>query len=242
MYCAGLGAVYFGARAVELVDDPVYSWFVAGDGAGGENDNVVALDPDLTVLAGRDQREGRERLPLGAGADHHSLLGSKAFQLLDRDEDLVGYLQVAELAADLGVGNHRAAHERDPAAVLLGRGADLLDAMEIGSEAGNEDAARCPREHLLKPLPHHRFGLRPAPAEGVRGVRQHEVDPVAAGAAETLDVCLAPVDRSVVELEVAGVEDPAAGRIDDHRDRVRNRVGHRQKAALEGAKAKAVEV
>ncbi len=69
--------------------------------------------------------------------------------------------------------------------------------------------------------------LRPrhAGALGVRGVAEQEIDSFVAERGEAADIGLESVDRRVVELPVARVDDAARRRLDHDRDAVRNRVG-----------------
>ena len=61
-------------------------------------------------------------------------------------------------------------------------------------------------------------------ALGVRRVPEQEVDPARAELGEPADIGSQAVDRRVVDLVVAGVEDAAAGRVEHDRDGVRDRV------------------
>ena len=60
---------------------------------------------------------------------------------------------------------------------------------------------------------------------GVRRVAEQEVDALGCRARRAADVGLQPVDGRVVELPVAGVDDPAGGGVEHDRDGVRDRVG-----------------
>ena len=61
---------------------------------------------------------------------------------------------------------------------------------------------------------------------GVRRVAEQQVDAAVAELGERADVGLEPVDRCVVELPVARVEDASGRRLDDDRHRVGDRVRH----------------
>ena len=61
---------------------------------------------------------------------------------------------------------------------------------------------------------------------GVRRVAEQQVDAAVAELGEPADVGLQPVDRRVVELPVAGVEDAAGRRLEHDGDAVRDRVRH----------------
>ena len=75
--------------------------------------------------------------------------------------------------------------------------------------------------------------MKPGPL-GVRRVAEHEVDAAVADLGETADVGAQPVHRRVVELVVAGVQDPQATGLEHDRDRVRDRVRHPDELRAEG--------
>ena len=68
---------------------------------------------------------------------------------------------------------------------------------------------------------------------GVRRVAEHQVDALVPELREPADVGAEPVDGRVVDLVVAGEEDPAAGRVEHDRDRVRNGMRHAHELRLE---------
>ncbi len=82
------------------------------------------------------------------------------------------------------------------------------------------------REDLRERLADDLLGLRDARALGVRRVAEQEVDAAVADLRELPDVGALSVDRRVVDLVVAGVHDPPAGRLEDDGGRVGDRVRH----------------
>ena len=76
------------------------------------------IDP---VVAVGHPGEGGHRLALRAGAHQHDLVVGQVVDLLEVDEQAVGHRQVAEVAGDAHVADHRAADERDLAAVRRAR-------------------------------------------------------------------------------------------------------------------------
>ena len=69
----------------------------------------------------------------------------------------------------------------------------------------------------------------------VRRVAEHQIDAAVADLGEPADVGPQPVDGRVVELVVAGVEDPQPARLEHDRDRVRHRVRHADELGAERA-------
>ena len=115
-----------------------------------------------------------------------------------------------ERAADVDVLAHRAADERDLAAVRRGRVDDLLDAVDVRGEAGDDDPALAAREHALQVRADDRLAESEMPgAVGVRGVAAQQQQALAAELGEPRHVGRRAADRRLVELVVAGEEDRA---------------------------------
>ena len=89
-----------------------------------------------------------------------------------------------------------------------------------------EDAPAALRDDLAERLADDALGRRHAGPLGVRRVAEQEVDAAVADLGEPADVGPQAVDRRVVDLVVAGDDDPAAGRLEHDRDRVGDRVRH----------------
>ena len=85
-------------------------------------------------------------------------------------------------------------------------------------------AAGARRDELVEGLAHEPLGAGHARPLGVRRVAEEEVDAAVPELGEPADVGAQAVDRRVVELVVARVQDPAAGGVEHDRDRVGDRV------------------
>jgi hypothetical protein len=116
---------------------------------------------------------------------------------------------VAELAADGDVLAHRAADQRDLAVERRGGVDDLLHAVDVGGEAGDDDAALGAREDLLEVRADDRLRRREAVAVGVGRVAAEQQHALGAELREARDVGRLAVDRRLVELVVAGQQDRA---------------------------------
>ena len=79
---------------------------------------------------------------LRARADQRDPVGWESFEVFEVDDKTLGNVQVAEVSRDAHVADHRAAHEGDLAAVRLGGVEDLLDAVDMAGEAGDDHATR----------------------------------------------------------------------------------------------------
>ena len=83
---------------------------------------------------------------------------------------------------------------------------------------------RAEREDRAKRLADEALRARGPGALRVRRVAEQEVDAAVSDLGELADIGLEAVDRRVVELPVARVDDAAGGGLDDERDRVGDRV------------------
>ena len=137
------------------------------------------------------------------------------------------------------VVHHRSTDERDLAPALHAPRGDLLHAMQVRREPGDDEALRSGWSRRMSRItgPTVASDAREARALGVRRVGQEQPHALAADLAEAGEVGAAAVDRREVDLEVAGVQDRAGGRAVRDRERVRHRVRHRHELAVERADA-----
>ena len=128
-----------GADLEDAVDRLVDRALVAGDRRRREDDRVAGMELDVAVLAMSHPAQCRERLPLAAGRDRDDLLVRVVLDLARLDQQTLGGVGDPEVGGDVEVLAHRAADERDLAAEGVGGVDDLLDAMDVGGEAGDDD-------------------------------------------------------------------------------------------------------
>ena len=121
---------------------------------------------------------------------------------------------------------HRAADEGDLAPAVDADVDRLLHAVHVRRERGDEDPALRLGKIWRNASPTTRSDcVTPGPL-GVRRVAEQQVDAAVAELREPADVGALAVDRRVVELVVAGVDDAPARRLEDDRGRVGDRVRH----------------
>src|SRR5690606_16828123 len=223
-----------GAPAGEAVDDPVDGVLVAGDEGGGQDDRVAGFDVDLVVAVGH-AAEGGHGFALGAGADQHDFVGGQFVEVARVDEEASGDLEVAEFAGDVHVADHGAAHEGDLAAVCLGGVEDLLHPVDVGGEAGDDDAFLGFGEDVVDDAGDVAFAGDEAGDLGVGGVRQQQVDALGAEPGEAAEVGDAVVQRQLVHLEVAGVQQGSGRGAHSDGERVGDGVVDREEFEVEGS-------
>ena len=109
----------------------------------------------------------REGLALAAGAEDHDLLVRDLLEVIGIDDVVIGNPEIAQLAGDLGVCDHRAARH-DHLAANGHRGvADLLESVDVARERGDEDAARRVLDDVSESWSDGSLGRSEAGARGV---------------------------------------------------------------------------
>ena len=209
-----------GAPAGQAVDHAVDGVLVAGDQARGEDDGVALLDVHEVVVALGDPAQRAQRLALRPGGDQHLLLGRQVGQVLGVDQDVGRDVEVAEVAGDGHVADHRAADVRDLALVGDGRVEHLLDAVHVGGEAGHDDPLVALVEDPVEDRPDVALGGGEAGDLGVGRVGHEQVHALLAEPGEGAQVGDPVVQRELVHLEVAGVQDQAGAGADRDGERV----------------------
>ncbi len=147
-----------GLAAEEMIDHAEDGFFVAGNDAGGKDDCVVLLDTEKTVIVDGDAREGGHGLGLRAGSEDGDLGWLEGADVLWADDGAVRDAKAIEGVSDFDVIDHGAADEADFASRGDSNIDDLLDSMDRGSEAGDDDAARGSAEKLFQADDHSAFG------------------------------------------------------------------------------------
>ena len=124
----------------------------------------------------------------------------------------------------------------DDAAVHVGRRVeDLLDPGDVAGEGRHDDPAVERLHDLAEGLADGPLGRRVARVLGAGRVGQEAEDAFLAEPGEDREVGQLAVDRGVVELEVAGVDDRADRRPQGDAHRVRDRVADPERHDVEGA-------
>ena len=217
---------HLGPLAVELVDDVADGVLVAGDGGGGDDDAVPVLDVHLAVGGEGHAAQSGHGLALAArGDDTHLVLG-QGLDLVQVHEHPVGDLHVAQLGGHLHGVFHAPSGDRHPAAVAGGHVDDLLQAVHVGGEGGDDDALLTALEQSVEGGAHAALGAGVAGALHVGGVGQQGQNALVAQLAQAGQVDHAALDGGGVDLEVAGVDAGAHGALDGKGHRVGDGVVH----------------
>ena len=131
-------------------------------------------------------------------------------------------MQVAEIRRDGHVAHHRTADEYDLATILV-RGVDhLLHAVHMAGEAGDDDLARSLGKRLVKSRTDGGLRLDEAGNLGVRGIHHQQIHALFADLAEFDQIGDAMIQRQLVKLDIAGIDQGAGRRLDVYGQRIRN--------------------
>ena len=133
-------------------------------------------------------------------------------------------MQEAEPLRDLRVLVHAAADERHLAIELRREVDDDLQPIQARRKRRDDDLAFGAGEDLLERVFDVRFRAGVAAAIDVRAVAEHRQHAFGAELREAVQIERLAVERRLIDLEVAGVQQHALRRAHDHRHAVRHAV------------------
>jgi len=178
------------------------------------------------VVVDRDARERRHRLALRSGAEAENVLRRIARHVGVANLHAGRNPQVAEALRDLGVLHHAAADEGHLAIELRGKVDEDLHPVDARRERRDDQLARGAREDLLERFDDLELGPGEAAAIDVRAVGKQREHAGGAELREAVHVEVLAVDRRLIDLEIARVDDDADRRVDRERDAVGHAVRH----------------
>ncbi len=218
-----------------MVHHPADGLLVARNFTRREHHDVLRLQPDVPVVVDGDPRERRLRLPLGAGAQAHDVLRREVPDVAVLDLHARRDAEIAQPLRDLRVVDHAAADERDPPVELRREVDDDLHPVDARRERRDDNLAVRVGEDLFEGVGDLDFGAGEAAPVDVGAVGQQGEDARRAELRQPVHVDALAVDRRLVDLEVAGVDDHAVRRLDGQRDAVGDAV--RDAKELDGERA-----
>ena len=178
-----------------------------GDRARADDDRVAWLNLHEPVIAVGHPREAGHRLALGARRRDDDLVVRLVLDPVLRHDPRRVVGQVAKVGRDPEVLFHRAADDRDVPAHVRGGVEHLLDPGDVARERRDDDPAVERLHDLAERVADRPFGRRVPGVLGTRGVGQETGHALGAELGEDREVRQLAVDRRVIELEVAGVDD-----------------------------------
>src|ERR1700676_1486310 len=209
---AGIVVIDESAAAEHVVEHAEDGFFVAGDDAGGEDDAVVFVDGNEAVIVYGDAGERGHGLGLRAAGHDDDALGVVAANVLGANDHAVRNAQVLEGMRDFDVVDHAAADESDFAADTAGDIDNLLDAMNGRSKARKDDAAGGAAAEIFDAGNDGAFRGSEAGALDVGRIAEKGEDAFVTVAGEGVEIERGAVDGSLVDFEIAGVNDDAERR------------------------------
>ncbi len=206
----------------KLIDDASDQLLVAGNGGGGQHDQVGGTQRDLIMIPERHAVECRHRLALTARGDKRQLIRAVLADLGNVDQHASRHLHVAQLHGGGNDIDHAPPCDGDLAPVAGADVNDLLDAVDVGGECGNDDALlRVHGEDHLQRLACF-FSEGYARALGVGGLAHQHQHAVPSQLAQPGDVHHVAVDRRQIQLKSPVCASIPSGGIDGKRAGVRN--------------------
>ena len=191
------------------VDDAKDSFLVTRNQGRGEDDEVTITYRDLTVLAACHTGQRRHRLSLSTGSDEQHLVRSHLGGFIDRDDRAAWNLKEAHLLRDFHVAHHRATVERNLTAGGDGRVDSRLYAVDVRCKGRDNHTLLSTRHQTAEGCRNIALRGRHARNIGVSGITQHEVNAFIAITRQCRKIRRTVVQRSLVQLNVTGVDDVA---------------------------------
>ena len=224
------------ALAVQLVDHRADGALVARDGAGRHDDAVTGLNLNLPVGGEGNAPHGGHGLALAAGGDDTHLVPGQGADLVQVYHHALRDLHIPQLPGNLQGVLHAPSGDRHLAPVAGGHVDDLLDAVNVGREGGDDDALVTALEQGIEGVAHLLLALGVARVLHVGGVAQHGQHALVAQLPKPGQVNHAAGNGGGVDFPVAGVYHRAQGTLDGKGHRVGNGVVHVDKLHREAAR------
>ena len=223
---ADLGVEHPRAVAVQVVHRLVHHPLVARNRPRGDDHPVVPVHVDERMTLRGEACQRRHRLALAARGQEEQLRRWNPLVVGEGDREPIWHFEKTELARSLEVLLQAAADHHDPA-IELGRHAhEVLDAVNVGREVGDDDAARGLAEDLLKGRVQVALGPRAALSLGVGRITEQQQHAGVTDLAKAIHVGGQAVRWGRVELEVARIDHAPDRCVDGEADRVRDGVAY----------------
>ena len=178
------------------------------------------------MIVDRDPRKRRVRLALRPRRQAQHVLCRKVRDVAVLDHHARGDVQVAEPLGDLRICDHAAADERHLAVELRGQVDEDLHSVQARRERAHDQLALGAGEELLEGVDDLALGTgEPAPID-VRAVAEQRQHALGSQLREAGQVEGFAVERRLIDLEVAGMDDDALRRVDGHRHAIGHAVRH----------------
>ena len=220
----------------QLIHHGAHGLLVAGDGPGGNDDEVVGVDGHLPVVGKGHAGQGGHGLPLAAGGDEHQLARLVPVDHVQVDEYPIRHMEVAQLAGNAHHVDHAPPRQGHFAAVLYGAVDDHLHPADGGGKGGHNNALSLrPHKQGIQRVVHRLLGLGVTGALRVGGVCQQGQNPFPAQFREAGQVDHPALCRRHVDFKVAGVDNGSPGRVDGQGHRIGNGVVHMNQLHIHAA-------
>ena len=209
----------------QLIDNVRNHLLVAGNRFRAENDLITRLDLHIAVLARGHSGKRGQRLALASGCNDNNLVVRIIIDIADIDQEIIRDLQITDIQSGLYNVDHTAAHDHNLTSVISCRVHDLLYTVHVRSKCSDDDS------RIARPVENIKEGLADSPLRHriprtlrVRGIRHQRQNAFLAKFCEPRQIDHVAVNRRIVNLEIARMEDHADRRCDRQRDRISDTV------------------
>jgi hypothetical protein len=138
------------SELAEPVDHSVHRALVARDQRAGEHYRVTGFERYHRVGSVGHPRKRRQRLTLRSSRNDHDILGPVIVNIPQIDQSVGRHVQIAKLASDSHVADHRTSDVDHLPAVRHGGVHHLLYAVNMRGEARHDDALPTSREDSVQ--------------------------------------------------------------------------------------------
>ena len=224
-----------GTASGDVVHDPTDRFFVAWNDPGRKGDRVSPTDSHVAMVVNRDSGQGGQRLALRARADAQDIRRGVFSHVRVLDLEASRDLQDPQTTGDPRRVLHAAADKGDLAAKLLSEIDQELQPIQARRECRDDQQALGGAEDVLEAIDDVALRAGHAAPIRVRTVRKQGQNTVSAKFREPVQVHRLAIDRGLIDLEVAGVDDHASRRVNRHGQAVRHAVRHTKELHPNGA-------
>ena len=221
------------AETHQFINRAADARLVSGNRRGRNNHRIARVNGNLAMAPARHARETGHRFALAARRQNAELVFAVAIHLVRLDQRPFRHLEIAELAGNRDDIHHGAA-ENAHFPVMRDGGIDgHLHAGHIRRECRQNDAPLHAGKRTHQSVGHDRFRRRVAGTLRIRGVRAERQHPAMPDFREFMHIHELPVDRRVIEFEIARVDDRAKRRAEINPARIRNRMADMEETDFE---------
>ena len=200
---------HLGPLSQQVVNGAADQQFVARNGGGGNDDRIPLHDRHIPMILIGNPHQGGSGFPLAAGGQQHYLLRGIGADFAQGKEGIRRQGQVAHSGGHTHIVGHTAADDADLAVMPGGRIHHLLHPGNQGGKGRHHHPPRGIANSPLKGIAQDMLRGGVAGNFGIGGVGTEEQHAIGTVLGQGSQVNGTPVHRSMVDLEIPGMNDGA---------------------------------